>query len=249
MLLFLPGLICDARVFAPQLAAFAELRAVDGYGQANTLEAMARVALAQAPESFDLLGHSMGARVALEVFRLAPNRVRRLALVSTGVHPLGPDEPAKRRVLQTIGHERGFEALVDAWLPPMVAEANRANEALYTPMRQMCLDQGQQIFDAQIEALLSRPEQESLLDQIRCPTLVMTGALDAWSPPLQHEAIAARIADSSLTIVSGAGHMLPLEAPDAVNQAIAAWLAQPVWGQAGDQAHTRQPALGEARND
>ena len=77
MLLFLPGLICDARVFAPQLAAFAESRAVDGYGAANTLEGMARVALAQAPESFELLGHSMGARVALEVYRLAPNRVRR----------------------------------------------------------------------------------------------------------------------------------------------------------------------------
>ena len=108
MLLFLPGLICDARVFAPQLAAFPDARAVDGYGTADTLAGMARVALEQAPESFDLFGHSMGARVALEVFRLAPNRVRRLALVSTGVHPLAADEPAKRRALQAIGHERGF---------------------------------------------------------------------------------------------------------------------------------------------
>lgn len=245
MLLFLPGLICDARVFAPQLAAFAESRAVDGYGEANTLEGMARVALAQAPESFDLLGHSMGARVALEVFRLAPNRVRRLALVSTGVHPLGADEPAKRRALQAIGHERGFEALVDTWLPPMVAEGSRADAALYVPMRRMCLDQGQEIFDAQIEALLNRPEQESLLGRIECPTLVMTGALDAWSPPAQHEAIAARIADSSLTIVPGAGHMLPHEAPEAVNEAIAAWLEKP----ANDPTQPRQPALGEATHN
>src|SRR5678815_631744 len=87
MLLFLPGLICDARIYAPQLAAFPESRAVDGYGQVDTLEGMARVVLEQAPESFDLFGHSMGGRVALEVFRLAPNRVRRLALASTGVHP------------------------------------------------------------------------------------------------------------------------------------------------------------------
>ena len=91
-------------------------------------------------------------------------------------------------------------------------------------MRQMCLDAGQDVFDAQIDAQLGRPEQESLLAQIRCPTLVMTGELDAWSPPAQHEAIAARIADSTLVIVAGAGHMLPLEAPDTVNQAIAAWL-------------------------
>lgn len=224
MLLFLPGLICDARIYAPQLAAFPESRAVDGYGEANTLEDMARVVLEQAPESFDLFGHSMGGRVALEVFRLVPNRVRRIALASTGVHWIGEGEPAKRRALQAIGHEQGFEALVDTWLPPMVAEANRAT-SVYGEMRQMCLDAGQAVFDAQINAQLVRPEQESLLAEIRCPALVMTGELDAWSGPAQHEAIAARIADPTLVIVPGAGHMLPREAPEAVNQAIAAWLA------------------------
>ena len=57
MLLFLPGLICDARVFAPQLAVFAGARAVDGYGAADSLPEMARVALEQAPDRFDLFGH------------------------------------------------------------------------------------------------------------------------------------------------------------------------------------------------
>jgi pimeloyl-ACP methyl ester carboxylesterase len=225
MLLFLPGLICDARIYAPQLAAFPESRAVDGYGLANTLVGMARVALAQAPESFDLFGHSMGGRVALEVYRLAPNRVRRLALSSTGVHSIGEGEPAKRRALQAIGHDEGFAALVGTWLPPMVAAANRS-KPIYAAMRQMCLDAGQDVFDAQINAQLTRPEQESLLAEIRCPTLVMTGELDSWSGPAQHEAIAGRIADSTLVIVPGAGHMLPLEAPETVNQAIAAWLAR-----------------------
>ena len=226
MLLFLPGLICDSRIYAPQLAAFPESRAVDGYGQVDTLEGMARVVLEQAPESFDLFGHSMGGRVALEVFRLAPNRVRRIALASTGVHSIGEGEPAKRRALQAIGHDDGFAALVGTWLPPMVAEHNRT-KPIYGAMRQMCLDAGQGVFDAQINAQLTRPEQESLLAQIRCPALVMTGALDAWSPPAQHEAIAGRIADSTLVIVEGAGHMLPLEAPETVNQAIAAWLSRP----------------------
>jgi len=226
MLLFLPGLICDARIYAPQLAAFPESRAVDGYAQVDTLEGMARVALAQAPESFDLFGHSMGGRVALEVYRLAPERVRRLALASTGVHSLGANETANRRALQALGRDEGFAALVGTWLPPMVAEANRS-KPIYGAMRQMCLDAGQAVFDAQIAALLGRPEQESLLAQIRCPTLVITGERDAWSPPAQHEAIAGRIADSTLVIVPGAGHMLPLEAPETVNQAIAAWLKRP----------------------
>jgi pimeloyl-ACP methyl ester carboxylesterase len=227
MLLFLPGLACDARIYAPQLAAFPDSRAVDGYGTANTLQQMARIALDQAPESFDLFGHSMGGRVALEVYRLAPERVRRLALVSTGVHSLREGEVTKRAALQAIGWNDGYESLIDTWLPPMVAEANRAKPDIYGLLRQMNLEAGQQVFDAQIHALVNRPEMESLLPQIACPTLVMTGELDTWSPPAQHAAIAAAIPNSELAIVPGAGHMIQLEAPDAVNAAIARWLARP----------------------
>ena len=226
MLLFLPGLICDERMFAPQLAALPSARAASDYGLADSLGQMARIALEQAPETFDLFGHSMGGRVALEVYRQAPERVRRLALSSTGVHPLAEAEPGKRRNLQAIGYEQGFEALVDAWLPPMVAEANRQGPD-YDEMRRMCLDAGQDKFDAQINALLTRPEVESLLPRIACPTLVITGALDAWSPPAQHQAIAAAIPYSQLVIVPGAGHMLTREAPEAVNNAIARWLEMP----------------------
>ena len=227
MLLFLPGLACDARIYEPQLAAFPDSRAVNGYGLADTLQDMARVALDQAPESFDLFGHSMGGRVALEVFRLAPERVRRLALVSTGIHSLREGEPAKRRALQQVGWDNGFEALIDQWLPPMVAEANRSNPAIYGPLHEMNLDAGQDVFDAQIHALVNRPDVHDLLPQITCPTLVMTGELDSWAPPAQHEAIAAALPNAELVIVPGAGHMIQLEAPDAVNSAIASWIERP----------------------
>jgi pimeloyl-ACP methyl ester carboxylesterase len=231
MLLFCPGLICDARIFDAQLPAFPEARAVGTFGLTDNLAGMADIVLKTADEAgeerFDLFGHSMGGRIALEVLRKAPDRVRRLALASTGVHKVGAAEPAKRGALRALGHEKGFEALVDAWLPPMVAEANRSRDEIYQPMRQMCLDAGQAQFDAQITALLGRPEVESLLPGITCPTLVITGELDSWAPPHQHEEIAAAIPDSRLVIVAGAGHMLPAEAPEAMNAAIAAWLDRP----------------------
>lgn len=226
MLLFLPGLVCDARIYRPQLAVFSDSRAVDGYDRADSLADMARAALAQAPDSFDLFGHSMGGRVALEVYRLAPRRVRRLALVSTGVHGLMQGEAKKRRSLQQIGWDKGFEALIDTWLPPLVAPANRKNPAIYRPLRQMNVEAGQEVFDAQIHALVSRPEVEDLLPRIDCPVLVMTGELDTWAPPAQHAEIAAVIPNSELVIVPGAGHMIQIEAPDAVNAAITDWLAR-----------------------
>lgn len=227
MLLFLPGLACDARIYEPQLAAFPDSRAIDGYGTADSLADMARMALDQAPDTFDLFGHSMGGRVALEIFRIAPERVRRLALVSTGTHPLQDGEREKRRSLQQVGWDRGFEALIDQWLPPMVAQANRGNPAIYPHLRQMSIEAGQAVFDAQINALLNRPAVDDVLPRILCPTLVLTGELDTWSPPSQHRDIAAAIPNAEFVVVPGAGHMIQLEGPEAVNAAIRTWRARP----------------------
>lgn len=224
----LPGLICDASIYAPQTAAFGDSLAVDGYGCADSLDQMADIVLDQAPERFDLLGHSMGGRVAIEVFRKAPGRVRRLALVSTGVHSVREGEPESRAQLQAIGHDNGFEVLVDAWLEPMIAPAHRDDPEIHDPLKSMCMRAGQAMFDAQIKALLGRAEQESLLAAVDCPALVMTGGEDGWSPPEQHRAIADAIPSSELVIVEGAGHMIQREAPEAVNAAIAGWLSRPV---------------------
>ena len=228
MLVMLPGLICDASIYAPQSAAFGDSLAVEGYGLCDSLPAMADIVLEQAPGRFALFGHSMGGRVALEVYRKAPERVTHLALVSTGIHPLGENEPASRAALQQVGYDNGFEALVDQWLPPMVAQANRTNPAIYDPLKAMCMRHSQAQFDAQIQALLARPEVKSLLPQITCPTLVMTGSEDGWAPPAQHEGIASAIPHSELVIAEGAGHMIQIEAPDAVNAAITDWLGRSV---------------------
>lgn len=227
MLVFLPGLICNAQTFAPQLAEFPQARAIDGYATLDSLTDMATFVLDQIPGRFDLFGHSMGGRIALEVVRQAPDRVRRLALVSTGVHGVQPGEADKRQALSQLGRDEGFAALVDRWLPPMIADGHRSDPAVAGPLRSMCVAQGQAVWEAQVAALLGRQEAESLLPTITCPTLVMTGEHDAWSPPDQHREFAAAIPGAELAIIPGAGHMLTWEAPDAVNTAIARWLDRP----------------------
>jgi len=225
-LFILPGLLCNLAMFAPTLAAFPGSSGVDDfYGQATTLGSMAEHALAQMPRRSVLLGHSMGARIALEVMRRAPDRVSALVLADTGIHPTRPGEREKRYDLRDLGRRQGFAALVDTWLPPMVAPVGRQDGALMAALRAMCLSAGQARFEAQIEALLARPEVEDMLPAIACPTLSIVGELDAWSPPAQHERIAALIPGAALTIVAGAGHMLPAEAPAAFNAALSDFLA------------------------
>lgn len=223
-LLLVPGLICDSRVFAAQMAAFPQAQALAGWGAVDSLVAMAERALASAPARFALLGHSMGARVALEIYRRAPDRVERLALVSTGTHPVGAGEAAKRHALRDIGRAQGMAALVDQWLPPMIAPDN--HPALYAPLHAMACEQGLDAYEAQIHALLTRPPLEDLLPRIACPVMSCTGALDAWSQPAQAEAIAQACPDAALEIIGEAGHFLPAERPALFNAAIARWLAR-----------------------
>jgi len=226
-LVLLPGLLCDSRIFAAQLARFPGAVAIDGFGERRSLTEMARFALESVPGPLSLLGHSMGGRVALEAYRIAPERIARLALLSTGIHMPHPGEAEKRHALLDLGLAQGAAALVDRWLPPMVAPARVDDAALMAPLREMCIAAGVPAFAAQITALLGRPDVDALLPTIRCPTLVGVGREDAWSPPAQHETIAAAIPGARLTIVEGSGHMLPAEAPDALNDAIAEWLSRP----------------------
>lgn len=227
-LLILPGLLCDSRMFGETLSAFPGSAAIDGfYAGCDRIEAMADYAIARMPDRCALLGHSMGARVALEIMRKVPDRVDRLALVDTGVHPVKPGERESRYRLRDLGRTQGIGALVGEWLPPMMGFAALRNEPLMDALYAMAVDAGLPTFEAQIEALLNRPSVDALLPTIACPTVAMVGRQDQWSPVAQHDAIAAAIPHAQLHVVEGAGHMMPVEAPQAFNAQVQAWLAMP----------------------
>ncbi len=228
-LYLLPGLMCDHRIWAPQLAALAAFRpvAVDGYGDARSLVTMARRVLASAPDRISLAGHSMGGRVALEMIRIAPDRVERLALLDTGVHPVAKGEQDKRMALLELGRREGMEALVDAWLLPMLHPDRRYYAAFVEPLRDMCVSSGIEHYEDQMTALLERPDARPLMRTIRCPTLIGVGSDDAWASVDQHRAMAAGIAGATLVIFEHAGHMTPVEAPEQVTAALRDWLELP----------------------
>jgi len=81
------------------------------------------------------------------------------------------------------------------------------------------------VFAAQIAALLARPDAGALLEQIRCPTLVLCGAEDSWAPAARHREMAARIPGAELTFVPECGHMCTMERPERVTRALLDWHA------------------------
>lgn len=227
-LVVLPGLMCDSRMFGATVAAVDGARVIDGfYGNASSLPAMAEYVLDRLPARASILGHSMGARIALELWRLAPERVERLALVDTGVHGVRPGEAEARHALRDLGRTHGIAALVDAWLPPMLGTAAQADQELRDALGAMCIHAGLSTYERQVAALLSRPEVDNLLPQVACPAFAIVGAEDRWSPPAQHEEIAAAIPGAQLRVVAGAGHMLPAEKPNEFNKIVQEWLDIP----------------------
>ncbi len=223
----LPGLLCDATVWEPQAAALAgegEVHVADLWGL-SSFPAMAEKVLAETSGALAVAGHSMGARVAFEMWRLAPERIERLALLSTGFHPPGPNEEPKRMALVKVAYEHGMDAVAQRWLPPMVHPDRLHDEALMAPLREMVRRATPEIFEGQQRAGLSRPDAGPYLDEIACPTLILVGREDGWSPVSQHEEMARRIKDSELAVVEHSGHMVTVEQPGPVNRALATWLA------------------------
>src|SRR5262245_63025650 len=115
---------------------------------------MAASPLTHAPQRFALAGHSLGGRIALEIFRQAPQRVTRLALLDTGVHPAAPDEPARRQALLTLADTEGMRAVARAWLPPMVHRGRLSDRTFMAPLEAMVERRSPAAFRNQIRALL-----------------------------------------------------------------------------------------------
>ena len=218
----IPGLLCDRFVWAPVLDRLDG--AVADLSTQTTIAQMAVDTLAAHPGPLRVAGHSMGARVAMEMAHQAPDRIERLVLLDTGIHPLRPGEIEKRARVIALAREQGMAALAEAWLPGMVHAPGRENAALMQGLTEMVLRMDLDLHERQIMALVTRPDAAAYLPEIACPTLLIVGRQDAWSPPTQHEDMLALLPDARLEIIEDAGHFAPVEQPETVAAFVAGFL-------------------------
>jgi len=230
-LVLVPGLLCDEVVWTHQVDALADIADVQiaTNGARDSLVAMADAIIAQAPPRFAIAGHSMGGRVALEVVRRAPDRVTALALLDTGYLPLasgetGESEVAGRLALVEKARRRGMRAMGWEWLQGMVYPSRLSDAILVNAILDMIARRTPELYAAQTKALINRPDATPVLGKIRCPTLVLCGQDDLWSPPTRHEEICDQIRDSTLEVIPFCGHMSTMERPGPVSEALRAWL-------------------------
>ena len=226
-LYLLPGLLCDERIWQHQvehLSDRVDIRVAD-FRDMDSFDAMAGAVLKDAPERFYLAGHSMGSRVAMQILNMAPERVIKLALMDTGIHPQKPGEKDRRQALIDLALEKGMHKLARTWGMPMVHPERHNDTAFMQAFFDMIESNSVESYQKQVHALMSRPDARPFLAGAPNGTLVLCGREDQWSPPSQHEEISRALPDKpGVVLIDRCGHMSTMEQPQAVTLAMREWL-------------------------
>jgi len=225
-LVLLPGILCDAALWAHQLETLADVAdmTVADLTRADSIGAMAAGVLEDAPETFALAGLSMGGYVAQEVMRHAPERVTRLALMDTSARADSEAQTSRRNMLLSQLEHGEFKGVTTRMLPLLIHRDRLTDKALVSVIKASAAAIGPNAYRRQQHAIFGRPDGRKDLKKITCPTLLLCGRQDALTPPDLHEEMAAEIAHAALVVIEDSGHLPPLERPRAVSAVMRYWL-------------------------
>ena len=225
-ILLVPGLASSPRIYAPVLPALWRFGPVTvaNHIRDDSIGAIARRILAEAPPRFALAGHSMGGYIAFEIMRQAPERVARLALINTQARPDTPEASERRRGQIARAQAGDYHALLDELFASFVHPSRRGDAALRSLVQDMGDDIGAAAFVRQQTAIIGRADSRPTLALIACPTLVLTGDQDNTIPNSLSVEMAEGIPGARLTILADCGHLPQVEQPQATAEALAGWL-------------------------
>jgi 3-oxoadipate enol-lactonase len=226
----------DSRMFEPQTEALAELCRLitpdyPGFGRSPRAPAqpdvryyaegvrglLDRLGL----ERVVLGGVSMGGYVVFECLRLFPQRVSGLILANTRPEPDSEEMRENRKKMARRVAEEGVEVLIELQMERLLAPSTlKNNERVVEKVRTMILESNPNGVVAALGAMRERPDSTPLLGKIEVPTLVIGGEEDGISSPEVMGAMAEKIPDSRHVILTSAGHLSNLEAPEGFNAAL-----------------------------
>lgn len=221
-----PGMMCDERIFSPQIEALSQNLEVTIADISNfsSVRELASDVLKKAPKKFSLLGHSMGGIVAMEIYSQEPNRIEKLILMDTNPKAELDEVKLKREPqIREVNKGKLLEVMRDEMKPNYLAESENKRSVLNICM-DMALSLGPDVFINQSRALQSRLDQQNTIQSIKIPVLILCGSEDKLCPVERHEMMHNMISDSDLKIINNAGHMPTLEQPRETTEVIKEWL-------------------------
>lgn len=216
-IILITGQLLTDAVWQPLLDAWPDREIILADNRSDdSIEGFAQRLLDNAPPKFVLIAHAMGGFVAFEVMRRAPDRVAKLALLSTLASADGPAQTARRQGYIDLVESGNFDQVVEERIPILFPEDKRDDARLLGIARQMAADTGAGTFLAQQRAIMARIDSRPRLGEIKVPTLLIWGEKDGITSRAHHDEILEAIPGARLEVVPGAGHLTTVEAPDVV---------------------------------
>ncbi len=160
------------------------------------------------------VGSSMGGYLAFELWRRAPERIPALALVGTRATADSPEQREARDDAIGVLGEAGREPFWETMRPRLFSAD--ADQTVVARARALALEQPVTALVAAQETIRDRVDSTAILTGIHVPVLVLVGEEDQVTPPAAAEEMTGALPDARLVRVPGAGHLLPLERPEAV---------------------------------
>ena len=177
-----------------------------------------------------LCGLSMGGYIAFECLRLWPELIAGLVLIDTRAEPDTEEGRKSRDALIAEVRSGGTSVLPGALLGKQIAPVTAERQPdVVSQLRQMMLNAPVTGVIGALEAIKQRADSRPLLPTLgRIPVLVICGEEDVLTPPDAARAMADAIPGAELELVPDAGHLTPLEMPDAVTSRLHQFLDQRV---------------------
>lgn len=229
-LVVIPGLMGDARAFLPQIVGLGTGRAVQVMlaTRGDTVEQMSEVMLPDLPPRFALMGHGLGGDIALDIIRRLPDRVSRVVLMATDPLPEPPREAALREARMVAARAGRLGQAMREEVPAGAIAPVPWAEDIHALVQDMAFNLGEGVFLRQSRALQRRPDHQKTLRKVRLPALVLAGRLDPVVPLRRQEFTASLMPFGQFQVIEDAGHLAALEQPEAVTEAVGAFLAGPM---------------------
>ena len=235
-LVLVPGLGSDASVWRRTITVLGdEVHCIVGDTLSDdTLCGMARRILGQAPQSFALAGVSMGGMVALELIRIAPERVTQLALFDTNARPDTLRQKAYRRLANlVVGMTGDFRRTAERSLGALVHPSTLKD--IRGELLEMSVLVGPRTYVRQNRAVTARRDLREVLPDITVPTAVIVGRDDRITPVELAREIHGLTPGSTLHVIPDCGHLPPIEKPEVCAAVLKQLLAQRWKGEAVEQ--------------
>ena len=223
-------LAAQVRLIVPDQRGFGGSRDAGGPASIEQLadDAVALLDALHVDEPAVVCGCSMGGYVAQHVAVRHPDRVRSLVLVDTKLEADTPEARAARADLAAKVRRLGIDVVAEFMVPRLLADApgkaGPERDALLAELGRIIAGQSVDTVVAALLALAARPDMTEPLRGLRTPALLVVGEHDRITPPDCLERAERVLAAPRLLIVPGAGHLTPLEAPEAFNAAVLEFL-------------------------